>query len=189
MTDIMLDVETTSTDAARGGIIQLAAVKFNYDTGKVGSVFDRCPMLLPFRSWSDSTREFWMKKNLPVYQTIVARAEPGVQVFKDFADWVHVDEPKDTGYRIWGKPIQFDWSFVASHMEQCDLPMPATYRYMRDLNTFLAALAGSARHSSVENEVPLPVANGQHNALYDCAWQIDQLFHAKKKFVSCEIAD
>jgi hypothetical protein len=128
-----------------------------------------------------------MKKNLGVYKTIIARQEPAAAVYRDFYDWVSADAPQNGGYRIWAKPIQFDWSFVSSHLEQCDLPMPAHYRLMRDLNSFLAALKGTAEHSSVEDVVPFPVEGMQHNALHDCAWQLDQLMYAKNKHIRVEV--
>lgn len=176
MTDMMVDVETTDTNPSCGAIIQLSAVKFNYDTGEVGSVFDRCPMPLPFRRWNDSTRDFWMGQNREVYLQLVARAEPAMQVFLDFTAFALAGAPQG-GYRFWAKPISFDWSFVASHYEQFDAPMPFHFRHARDLNTWMAALRGNPQHPNMEAVVPFH--GDRHNGLHDCAYQIDMLFAAK----------
>lgn len=179
MTDIMVDVETTGLDSARNAIIQLSAIKFNYDTGEIGAYFDRCPMPLPFRYWDDSTREFWLGKHRDIYEQIVARAEPAPQVFADFEAFAKEEEQ----LRFWAKPIHFDWNFVASHYEQLDRNMPFYYRTARDTNSFISALHGTAEHVSLEVDFHGDV----HNALHDCAHQIETLFAAKKKFVTTEI--
>ena len=84
------------------------------------------------------------------------------------------------GIRTWMKPTHFDWGFVASHMEQVGLIMPLHYRYARDLNSYMAGLTGKPDHVSVEKEVPFPAGGKEHDALYDTAWQVDQLFFATR---------
>lgn len=177
MTDIMVDVETTDTNAAEGGIIQLAAIKFNYQTGEIGQAFDRCPTLMPFRRWSDGTRDFWFGKNRKVLNTIVARQEPYQQVFSDFFKFAAAPEVEG-GLRFWAKPVQFDWSFIASHFEQLDLPMPFHYRYARDMNSFISGLRGDPQHFEMASIIPFE--GSAHNALHDTAYQLDCLFAAKK---------
>lgn len=175
-TDIMVDLETTGTKPTFNGILQLAAVKFNFETQTVGPAFDRCPSLLPNRFWDDGTREFW-GKNAPVYRSIIARQEPYLEVFQDFSKWVTEDAPPG-GYRFWAKPAQFDWSFLESHYGQLGLPIPFHYRQQRDLNTFIAACRSrGAEHVNmdwVQNEHNGPA----HDALSDCVLQLRMLFHA-----------
>lgn len=177
-TDVMVDVETTGLNSHINGIIQLSAIKFNLESRKIGPVFDRMPMLLPFRQWDEDTRNFWQVKNRNVYMEIVGRQEPGPQVFLDFYEWVRSHPQPENGIRTWMKPTHFDWGFLASHMQQVDRPMPLHYRYARDLNSFMAGLTGKPDHVSVEKEVPFPEGGKEHNALHDNVWQIEQLFHA-----------
>jgi hypothetical protein len=183
MTDMMVDTETTDTNPHTGGIFQLSAVKFNYQTGEIGGTFDRFPSLLPFRRWNEGTRHFWQVDNRELYQQIIAKEEAPEPVFRDFRAFAS-DGPEN-GYRFWAKPTTFDWGFVASHFEQLGMPMPFHYRYARDLNTFIAALHGGADHVNIEDQV---TNMGQkHNGVHDCAYQIDCLFHAKSKFVHAEV--
>lgn len=182
-TDIMVDKETTGTNPAYNGIIQLAAVKFNPATREVSpDTFDRCLALAPNRFWDEGTRNWWGK--MPdVYQSIVERAEEPLTVLKDFSQWVTKDQPNiQGGYRFWAKPITFDWSFLASYYAQYGLKMPFHYRYARDMNSYIAGLAGSPEHISLENEVPFE--GKEHHALWDCFHQIQVLFHAMEKFKS-----
>lgn len=183
MTDIMVDVETTGTNPHTAAIIQLSAIKFNLDTREVGGFFDRYPAPLPFRAWSDGTRDFWMK-HPEVYGEIMSKQEPALPVFQSFFRWVTEDEPNG-GYRFWAKPVTFDWPLVASHMEQCDLPMPFHYRIARDVNSFAAGLKANPEHPAIDEGI---IFKGkEHNALHDCGFQIDCLFDVSKRFVPTEI--
>jgi DNA polymerase III epsilon subunit-like protein len=184
MTDIMVDVETTGLNPHTSSIIQLSAIKFNLAEREIGGMFDRCPAPLPLRGWHEGTREFWLGKNRKVYDQIVARQELARPVFEGFVRWVDEDAPEG-GYRFWAKPVTFDWGFVASHMEQLELPMPFHYRLARDMNSYISGAAGDAAHHSFADEVPFH--GDVHNALHDCAHQIDTLFHATKQFVSTEV--
>lgn len=184
MTDIMVDTETTAVDPEIGGIIQLSAIKFNLETLTVGDHFDRCPALLPKRNWEYSTREFWMKKNRAVFDSIIARQETGEPVFRDFVDWVAKDAP-DGGYRFWAKPVKFDWPFVESHLSQLGLIMPFPHWQGFDVHSYIAGLRGEVGRTNIESEVEF--RGSQHNALHDCAHQIDLLFHAKRSHVHAEL--
>jgi hypothetical protein len=184
MTDMMVDIETMGTNPHLHGVIQLSAIKFNYETEEIGGMFDRCPMPLPQRGWSDGTREFWMGKNRPVYESIIMRAEPAVPVWEDFLKFALEDAPEG-GFRFWGKPITFDFMFVADALESLGHANPFHFRYARDLNSFMAGLAGDPLHPDMESKV---VNHGTaHLGLHDCAYQIDMLFHQKHRFITTEV--
>jgi hypothetical protein len=178
MTDVMVDTETTGKDPVHNGILQLSAVKFNYDTGEIGDVFDRCPMLLPFRYWDDDTRTFWQVSNREHYIAMIRRQEPARQVFFDFTAFALSGAPQG-GFRFWAKPTHFDWNFVASHYEQLEGPIPFFYRTARDVNSFIAGLLRDPSHPNME--AVLPFAGTKHNGLHDCAYQIDMLMEAKRR--------
>jgi len=175
MTDMMVDLETTGKGPTNG-ILQLSAIKFNYNTGEVGGVFDRCPMLMPKRHWDCETRDWWFGKNREVFQGIIARQEPYLKVYHDFTAFC-LDGAPQGGFRFWSKPLSFDWPILADHYVQLDAPMPFFYRHARDLNTWIAAMRGNPEHPNMEAIVPF--RGEKHNGLHDCAYQIDMLLQAK----------
>ena len=74
-TDVMVDLETTGSNFDRNAIIQIAAVKFNYETEEVSTdFFDRCLHVHPGREWDPETRAWW-QGNGNVLQQIQGRAE------------------------------------------------------------------------------------------------------------------
>ena len=176
-TDVMCDIETSGTDPGNSAILQIAAVKFNYDTGEIGEIFDRCLSIAPNRFWNEDTRIWWGKQNKEVLDNIVLRMEQPEPVLRDFIAFASKDAPNG-GYRFWSKPTHFDFSFIASYCNQFGLPHPFHFRIARDLNTFMAAMAGSADHVAMDH-IPVPV--GAHNALVDCVYQLKMLFAAKTK--------
>jgi DNA polymerase III epsilon subunit-like protein len=187
MTHIMVDCETTDTSPETGGIIQLAGIKFNPDTLEVGASFEGCPMILPRRRWSESTRKFWRIDNRVVYDGIIARQRPARDVFQEFANFVCKDAPFG-GYIFVAKPVKFDWPMVESNMLDLDIPFPfAHYKYL-DMHSWISGLRGQGTKTTIEDEVPFPVGGDKHNALHDCAWQIDCMFHAKRNHVRAELA-
>lgn len=182
--DMMVDTETTGNDnPAIFGCFQIAAIKFNARTGAIGPVFDRVPELLPNRCWTGDTKEWWLGKNRVVYNKIIARSEPALPVWQDFHAFARQDAP-DGGYRFWAKPITFDWTVIASHFQQLGLPMPFHYRLARDLNSYIAALRNDPVHPNAEATTPF--AGDEHNALHDCAFQIDMLMGEVRKHIHAE---
>lgn len=186
-THIMVDCETTDTDPARGGVIQLSAIKFNLQNLTVGPAFDACPRLLPTRRWSQSTRAFWHRADTkPVLDSIVAREQPARDVFQRFADYCSVDAPFG-GYVFVAKPVKFDWPMIESQMIELDITWPFAHWAYLDMNSYLQGLCGAHERVDFESQVPFPEGGAKHNALHDCAWQIDVLFHAKRNHVAAEL--
>jgi len=186
MTHIMVDSETTGVTPDIAGIIQLAAIKFNPTTLQVGGTFDRCPMILPRRRWDDSTRKFWQQDNREVLKTIIARQEPARAVFQAFADFCSEGAPFG-GYVFVAKPVKFDWPMIESNMLDLDIVFPFAHHRYLDMHSWISGLRGACDRTAIEDEVPFPAGGSKHNALHDCAWQIDCMFAAKRGHVAAEI--
>ncbi len=181
-TDVMIDVETTGTSSFdHNAIIQIAGVKFNYETQEVcEDMFNMSLAIPPGRFWDKKTEEWWHKDKLHVLREIQANAQPTEGAIRAFYTWLLKDYPSnDDGLRFWAKPPHFDFSFLASYFNQYGLTNPCVYNKARCLNTHIAALRGSADHWPLEKEIPFNGA--EHNALMDCIHQLKVLFEAKSK--------
>lgn len=186
-TDVMVDIETTGTTSFdHTAIIQLAAVKFNYDTGEIDTNFFNQSLLIPEgRFWDEGTKNWWSKQKPHILANILATGRPAGEVMREFYDWLLADYPAtDDGLRFWGKPTHFDFSFVASYFHQYGLTNPCHYRSARDLNSFMAGLGGTANTANMEKQVDFD--GDEHNALHDTIYQIKMLFARKAMFTSCE---
>lgn len=185
MTDMMVDVETTGTNPAYAAVIQIGAIKFNYDTGEIGGTFNRCLEMAPGRFWSEGTKAFWAKQPAHVLGDIVKRAEPAEQVLRDFSLFAADGAPYG-GYRFWAKPLSFDWPMIASHMEQYGMQMPFAFWQARDVRSFISGLLGCPQNVDMNH---ITLAGDAHNALYDCALQLKQLFAAKNGEFNLKVAE
>lgn len=175
MTDVMVDVETTGTNPSYAAVIQIGAIKFNYDTGHIGATFNRSLEMAPGRFWSDGTRQFWNNQPPHVLANILKAAEPPEQVLRDFSLFATDGAPQG-GFRFWSKPLSFDWPMIASHMEQYNMQMPFAFWQARDVRSFIAGLLGCPQNVNMDH---ITLAGDAHNALFDCALQLKQLFAAK----------
>lgn len=180
--DVMVDVETTGTNYGKNAIIQIAAVRFDYETEQVSDdFFDRCLVIPAGREWDIGTRHWWLKQG-SVLQQIESRAEDPLTVLRDFQAWLCKDWPQRTeGLQFWAKPTSFDHAFLSHYFNWYGVDFPCHYRYARDLNSFMAGLRGDRNHPEMP-EAP-PLEGESHNAIFDVIHQINLLFHAKRQTV------
>lgn len=167
---VMTDLETGGRRFDRDGIIQIAAVRFNLETGVVDSsdMFNRCLLIPPWRGWEESTRNWWLQQKPGILDDILARAEPAEPVMKNFFEW----STKYPNLQFWSKPLSFDFSFVSSYFADFGFVNPFHYRSARDLNSWI-----EARYYPE----PVPVMEqgdfgDAHDALNDALYQLDLLF-------------
>lgn len=168
-TDVMVDIETTSTTPDRGAILQIAAVKFNLKEGTVSdNMFDRSLIMPAHRHWDEGTRKWWGEQKEGVLNQILFRAEDWRKVMADFLEWA-----APAGHlRFWSKPSHFDFMFVSSYFKDADLPNPFSYRDATDMNSFL-------RGKYFPNKLPelfIEFDGDEHNALNDTLYQLKVLF-------------
>ena len=167
--DVMVDVETTGTSPDRHAILQIGAVRFNADTGRIDhDMFNRCLSMPPTRCWDESTRDWWAQQDPAVFQDILDRAEPPGQVMQDFFDWSTYWPIR----RFWAKPLSFDFPFTASYFRDYGFTNPYHYRTAENLASFVRGLHYPGRVP----DVPQTEAGPAHNALNDCLMQIGHLF-------------
>lgn len=168
-TDIMVDIETTDVAPDRGGIIQLAAYKFNLQDRTVDTDgFDRCMTLPPTRRWEEGTREWWLGQKRSILQDIFDRAEDPKTVMQDFADWCYQPET----LRFWSKPSSFDFSFVESYFRDFGIITPFDFRQTMDMRSFLRGLY----FPQPLKDLGVPFIGDAHNARFDVLHQIQVVF-------------
>lgn len=180
--DVMCDIETTGTDYGRNAIIQISAVKFDYESEQVSDdFFDRCLHVHPGREWDHDTRQWWVKQG-PVLNQIQTRAEDPYTVIRSFYDWLLKDWPRERpeGLQFWAKPTSFDHAFLSHYFKMFNLDMPCHYRHARCLNSFMAGMRGHPSHPKFEAGEPEFQGNA-HNALHDTLHQIRLLFAMKRE--------
>lgn len=178
MLDVMCDLETTGVSPDENAIIQIAAVRFNYETLEIGPAF--CASLhIPYgRFWDEDTREWWMG-HADVYSDIVKDARDPKQVWTEFANWCRQMEG-GAPQRLWAKPMHFEFPFLQSYGRMFNDPLPFHYRNAVDLNSFTRGLLKNPAAQPLDKNVPF-VGNA-HNAIDDVLHQIKVALTAKVEF-------
>ena len=175
--DVMIDLETTGTQPERAGILQLAAVRFDYASGQIDpNMFNAAMSPAPGRLWDFSTIVWWREEagRMAHLNTLMKTGRPADVVMKELIAWVgNPSQP----VRMWAKPTSFEGPFLSSLFEQLGMQNCFHYRHMRDINTWISALRGDPAQDRSAVEVPF---EGQpHNALFDALHDVRVLLAAK----------
>lgn len=182
--DVMLDVETTGTNPFVNGIVQIAAWKFNYLTGEVGDCIDIPVQLASNRMWDMGTIQWWRDsaERMAHLQHCMSTGVPAREGWQRLYDWIGNPSQK---VRLWAKPITFEYPFLESHFRQLDITMPFHYRHCRDINTWVAAMAGDPSFTTYD--IPVEFEGMPHNALWDALHDMRCLLKAKEMAAAGEL--
>lgn len=178
----MVDLETSGLDPTHSAILQIAAVRFNYETGEIGPTYEACLAIPDNRFWDEGTREWWLNQNQDVLSDILTRAGDPQETFRHFIAWCHETGPAVIEQRLWAKPIHFEWPFLQSYARQYERTMPFHYRNAVDLNSFTRGLTNNPGARSLDKAVEF-VGNA-HNALDDTLHQVKVALMARS--LTCE---
>lgn len=174
----MIDLETTGLDPAHAAIIQIAAVRFNYQTMEIGPSFVAGLEIPEGRFWDEGTREWWLSK-WSVLEPILKSARPPAVVMQEFAAWCCNTSPALEDNRLWAKPITFEWPLLQSYSRQFDVALPFHYRNCIDLNSFTRGMQGKPGALPIDKQFNIPFEGDAHNALDDVLHQIKQALSAR----------
>ena len=170
MMDCMVDLETTGTLPEHAAILQIAAVRFDYESGIIGGTFV-ASMTIPYgRFWDQSTQEWW--STMPeTYERVTEGARPPEIVMPEFVAWCGYDQ------RLWAKPSSFEYPFIDSYCRQFGLMNPFHFRSTIDVNSFIRGMAGNP-----SEYFDVPFEGEKHNALDDTLHQVKMVLMAKEQF-------
>lgn len=172
----MVDLETTGTDPSRAGIIQIAAIRFDYKTGEIDSanLFNRCLFVPGFRSWDVQTKKWWEKQG-KILERIEARSEDPRQVLMDFTSWATLG---GSSPRMWAKPISFEFPLLQGYCRDFGVGFPFHYRETVDINSFMRGRFDDPAKEAFDKEIPNEEA---HDAIYDVIHQIQYVMEIKRR--------
>lgn len=171
---VMLDLETLSvrTNAA---LLQIAAIAFDIETGELGPSF--CAFINdPGKGvhYAPETIRWWMQQ--PRAAIIAAQCEEhGVEIVSALSalgTWLYEREDAHGELEgLWSHGLTFDVPILADAFERNDFTPPWHYRTPRDTRTLFAVAPGG---------MPRPPKDEtrEHDALYDCEYQIQQVVEA-----------
>lgn len=184
--DIMVDIETTGTDATHSAMIQLAAVRFNIREGAIDtSSFFKKGLAIPYgRYWEEDTRKWWGK--MPTLRDeILAAAQPPARVMEEFQKWIVSGYMANEPYRFWAKPMSFDWPFVDSYFKQFDVINPMSFREAIDMRTYLRGVLNTWDLEEVTRfEKSVPFQGREHDGLCDALHQVACVLTARERLNS-----
>lgn len=175
----MVDVETTGVDPVHNAMIQIAAVRFNYETQEIGPTYVGYLTMPESRFWDQDTLAWW-QKNQSILNRILDRGRPAGEVWNEFVDWTLATSPSLAAIeqRLWAKPISFEWPYLQSYGRQFGRALPFHYRNAVDLNSFCRGLAGDPSRKPLDKEIPF--TGEQHDALDDTFHQVLVALSAKE---------
>lgn len=175
-TDIMVDLETTSTNIPEAAILQISAIMFNLGEGLVGPSFNRWLYICPDKRWSPSTYSFWM--NNPDHKKILLEGldqmeEPKL-VIDDFVSWVRKSGVK----HFWSKPLSFDYPLLDVYFTKFGYKNPFSYWKARDMRSYLLGLM----FPEPLPDLKVTDKTKAHNALEDVKSQINYLLKYHRQY-------
>lgn len=177
--DVMVDLETTGTQPQTAGILQVAAIKFDYATGLVGPMYNRAVAPLPGRMWDFGTIAWWQEEpgRKAHLNKLFKTAQSALPVFQGLTDWLG---PSDEPFRLWAKPSHFEFPFLESAYQQLGLENPFSYQKVMDINSFIRALSGNLQLTT--HDVEVPFEGQRHDAIFDALHDIRVLLNAKETY-------
>lgn len=188
--DIMLDLETLETNSSPA-LLEISAVNFNRDTGKIGSRFST--LIKPqscIRAGLDidgETVKWWLTQDQEaIERVLIAAINEGKELknaLLSFSNWIsllrekvqEVNPDLKVKLRVWGNGIIADNVWLQSAYEVTGLEFPIRHNEHRDVRTVLDMaehILGYDLKESVE------FTGLKHVSLDDCIHQIKQVSKA-----------
>lgn len=171
-TDVMIDIETVGRTPGYG-VIQIAAVPFNINTGEVSDNTFCMSINLKEQvdnfglKWDKSTWAWWMKENPELFKELRYSKNRPVDVASAFQAWFNA-LPNSNKLRTWGNSNRFDLGILTGFFEALLKGVPFNSFW----NTWLERDVRTLAELKPEIKKDLKFEGTKHNAIDDCKHQI-----------------
>jgi hypothetical protein len=175
--DIMVDLETLG-NTKDASMIQIAAAKFNIETGKILEEFNFYIDIEKTEelNTTGSTLRWWLKNHPELFTKIVNN---GIVSEKTALELLHEFISKEEDPYLWGNGILFDNAIIQNKMKQYGLEYPIFFRNDRDVRTIVDLVSkklGMDNKAFIE-EYSIDFGD-RHDALNDVKAQISYVVKA-----------
>lgn len=183
MKDVMIDLETMST-GSMSAIVQIGAVQFDRNTGKIGEQFK---MNISLQSCIEAglrvdgnTVAWWMAKNdaqrAGLYSPEPETLSHALNYFTSYLTSIASDH-KVANLHLWGRSPRFDIAILSDAYKVLHLKIEWDFRKEMDVRT-IEAIGPDVKKEFDENRKPLT-----HDGIGDCLHQIAYCSAIWQKFI------
>ncbi len=160
----MVDLETLGI-GKNALILSIGAVRFDTDIGIMSSFYTAVKqedqMTMWGRTVTPSTLEWWGKQSPEARKVLTDPTAQRLDIaLQSFAVW------HTKGQEIWAGPSTFDIVILENAFDAVGLPVPWSYRDIRDLSTLCSL-------EIADPNAPQPTRIVHHNALDDARYQAE----------------
>lgn len=171
-TDIMIDIETVGRDPGCG-IIQIAAVPFNMNTGAISKNTFKMSINLDHQlksgkgfTYSSNTYKWWMKENPNLFKKLSKSKNTYNQVGKEFQKWFKSLKDNQK-IRVWGNSNRFDIGIIDGWYRKA-----IGFKFQPFWNTWLERDVRTLAMLAPDIKKNTRFVGIKHNAIDDCKHQI-----------------
>jgi len=175
--DLMVDIETVSTDTKQAAMIQLAGVWFDRYTGDTYDEFainiDLIDSLQHGFSWDQRTIDWWIATNKDLFVQLLSNSWSVQESMASFNHFIR-------GHKILGvwSHSTFDIPIIQNYLKATGFRL-LPYKKVRDIRTLIDLSGIDLKQYDWSNKT--------HNALDDCKFQIkycvDAISALKRKMI------
>jgi len=166
--DVMVDIETLSTDPGNALVLSIGAMWFTRSSKSAGLIVvpDIKEQLLMGRAVDRATQVWWSEREQAAQEHWM---NPGETLSVSTA-LLRLGDYLRGAQRVWANGVVFDIGNLTSLYNAVRLPVPWKYNAIRDARTMYNEVQGELRVTGTSDAGPL------HDPLADCRWQIEKLW-------------
>ena len=171
-TDLMIDIETTGRTPGCA-IIQIAAVPFNMNTGKISTNVFKMSINLDHQLKSNkgftycaNTYKWWMKENPRLFKELSQCKTTYNQVGSEFQKYFK-SLKNNQNIRVWGNSNRFDLGIIEGWYKKA-----IGYKFEPFWNTWLERDVRTLASLDPQIKSNTKFVGTKHNAIDDCKHQI-----------------
>jgi hypothetical protein len=180
MFDIMMDIETLSTDSTRAAVMSIGAVKFtrgqlredwSIDPNVFYCALDLTGQLMNGRTVTRKTQAWWMEQSKDAKDAILDAMPIGVQ-----SALYQLGTFCTAAREIWANGVVFDLGNLEDLHFMSQQKVPWQYNAVRDARTIYRLFPARRDRPKFEDQKAPIVSHVKHDAVADCIEQVWKLY-------------